>query len=59
MQSIPLRTYIFFTIGFEKVNILNTYRELGIAVVAYRPLRRGFTTGQYKSIDDLRILARN
>ena len=33
--------------------ILPTLRELGIALVAYSPLGRGFLTGQIKSIDDL------
>jgi len=32
--------------------ILDTCRELGITVVAYSPLGRGFLTGQYKSPDD-------
>lgn len=34
------------------INLLNTCRELGVAVVAYSPLGRGFLTGQFKSIDD-------
>ncbi|EPS35427.1 hypothetical protein H072_11177 [Dactylellina haptotyla CBS 200.50] len=33
-------------------NILNTCRELGISVVAYSPLGRGFLTGRYRSPDD-------
>ena len=33
--------------------ILPTLRELGIALVAYSPLGRGFLTGQIKSFDDL------
>lgn len=33
-------------------NLLATCRELGVAVVAYSPLGRGFLTGQYKSLDD-------
>lgn len=33
-------------------NLLATCRELGIAVVAYSPLGRGFLTGQLKSPDD-------
>jgi aryl-alcohol dehydrogenase-like predicted oxidoreductase len=27
-------------------------RELGVTIVAYSPLGRGFLTGKYKSIDD-------
>lgn len=34
------------------INLLNVCRELGVAVVAYSPLGRGFVTGQYKSPDD-------
>ena len=34
--------------------LLDTCRELGIAFVAYSPLGRGFLTGRYRSIDDLR-----
>ncbi|KIH95177.1 aldo-keto reductase [Sporothrix brasiliensis 5110] len=33
-------------------SLLDTCRELGIAVVAYSPLGRGFLTGQLKSPDD-------
>jgi len=33
--------------------VLPTVRELGIGLVAYSPLGRGFLTGQFKSIDDL------
>ncbi len=32
--------------------ILSTIRELGIGLVAYSPLGRGFLTGRFKSIDD-------
>ena len=33
--------------------ILSTCRELGIGLVAYSPLGRGFLTGRFKKIDDL------
>jgi aryl-alcohol dehydrogenase-like predicted oxidoreductase len=33
--------------------LLSTCRELGVALVAYSPLARGFLTGRYKSHDDL------
>lgn len=36
-----------------KVNLLNTCRELGIAVVAYSPIGRGVLTGQIQSFEDL------
>ncbi|KAI1376001.1 Aldo/keto reductase-like protein [Hypoxylon crocopeplum] len=34
-------------------NLLATCRELGVAVVCYSPLGRGFLTGRFKSLDDL------
>ncbi|KIL64883.1 hypothetical protein M378DRAFT_162750 [Amanita muscaria Koide BX008] len=36
----------------EKIGLLKTCRELGVAVVAYSPLGRGLLTGQFKSPDD-------
>ncbi|KAK9759792.1 Aldo-keto reductase str7 [Basidiobolus ranarum] len=36
----------------EKGHLLDTARELGIAVIAYSPLGRGLLTGQIKSVDD-------
>lgn len=32
--------------------LLDTCRELGISIVAYSPLGRGFLTGAYKTITD-------
>ncbi|KAF7545228.1 hypothetical protein G7Z17_g9336 [Cylindrodendrum hubeiense] len=32
--------------------LLDTCRELGVALVTYAPLGRGFLTGKYKSLDD-------
>ncbi|KAF3919329.1 hypothetical protein ABW21_db0202216 [Orbilia brochopaga] len=34
------------------LDILSTCRELGIAIVSYSPLGRGFLTGRYRSRDD-------
>lgn len=34
-------------------NLLQTCRELGVAMVTYSPLGRGFMTGRYKSLNDL------
>jgi aryl-alcohol dehydrogenase-like predicted oxidoreductase len=41
--------YSPFTIDIEdpKTGLLKTCRELGVAVIAYSPLSRGFLTGQY------------
>jgi aryl-alcohol dehydrogenase-like predicted oxidoreductase len=46
--------YSPFALDIEstEIGILETCRELGIAVVAYSPLGRGFLTGQIKSPDD-------
>lgn len=46
--------YSPFTLDIEKpdIDLLNTCRELGVAVVSYSPLGRGMLTGAYKSPDD-------
>ena len=36
-----------------EAEILPTVRELGVGLVAYSPLGRGFLTGRYRSADDL------
>lgn len=41
-----------FTPDIRENGILDACRELGIAIVAYSPLGRGFLTGAYKSVDD-------
>lgn len=41
-----------FTPDIRSNGILDTCRELGIAIVCYSPLGRGFLTGAYKSPDD-------
>ncbi|MEO1204501.1 MAG: aldo/keto reductase, partial [Pseudomonadota bacterium] len=44
--------YSLWTRGVEN-DILPTCRELGIGLVAYSPLGRGFLSGQIKTVDDL------
>jgi aryl-alcohol dehydrogenase-like predicted oxidoreductase len=46
--------YSPFTMDIEnpKIGLLKACRELGVAVVAYSPLGRGFLTGKYRSPDD-------
>ncbi|RDW91536.1 hypothetical protein BP5796_02701 [Coleophoma crateriformis] len=46
--------YSPFTTDIEhpSIGLLKTCRELGVAVVAYSPLGRGFMTGQYRSPAD-------
>jgi aryl-alcohol dehydrogenase-like predicted oxidoreductase len=36
----------------DEINLLKTCRELGVAVVAYSPLGRGFLTGSIRKRDD-------
>jgi len=46
--------YSPFALDIEspEIKLLSTCRELGIAIVAYSPLGRGFLTGQLKSPED-------
>jgi aryl-alcohol dehydrogenase-like predicted oxidoreductase len=44
--------YSLWTRDLE-AEVLPTLRELGIGLVAYSPLGRGFLTGQIRSVDDL------
>jgi len=46
--------YSPFSLDIEtpQIDILRTARELGVAIVAYSPLGRGFLTGAYSSPDD-------
>jgi aryl-alcohol dehydrogenase-like predicted oxidoreductase len=45
--------YSLFSREIERDGVLPTIRELGIALVPYSPLGRGFLTGSIRSIDDL------
>jgi aryl-alcohol dehydrogenase-like predicted oxidoreductase len=42
-----------FVLDIESNELLRTCRELGVAVVAYSPVGRGFLTGSIKKIEDL------
>ncbi|PJZ48030.1 aldo/keto reductase [Leptospira saintgironsiae] len=44
--------YSLFERDIERLGILNTLEELGIGLVAYSPLGRGFLTGQIKTPED-------
>jgi aryl-alcohol dehydrogenase-like predicted oxidoreductase len=44
--------FSLFERGVEETGILSTLQELGIGLVAYSPLSRGFLNGQIKSPDD-------
>ncbi|KAJ5622115.1 NADP-dependent oxidoreductase domain-containing protein [Penicillium herquei] len=47
--------YSPFALDIEspKIDLLNTCRELGIAVVAYSPIGRGLLTGQIQKFEDI------
>ncbi|KAJ3194526.1 hypothetical protein HK101_002541 [Irineochytrium annulatum] len=45
--------YSPWTLDIEQNDILSTCKELGIAVIPYSPLGRGFLTGALRSLDDL------
>ncbi|CAF3984662.1 unnamed protein product [Adineta steineri] len=42
----------FLDIERDEIGLLKTCRELGVALVCYSPLGKGFLTGRYKSPDD-------
>jgi aryl-alcohol dehydrogenase-like predicted oxidoreductase len=46
--------YSPFSVDIEdpSIGLLETARELGVAIVCYSPLGRGFLTGRYRSPDD-------
>ncbi|KAJ2537676.1 hypothetical protein EV175_006652, partial [Coemansia sp. RSA 1933] len=45
--------YSAWSTHVETNGVLDACRELGVTVVAYSPLGRGFLTGQIRSFDDL------
>jgi len=45
--------YSLWSTDVENNDILSTCRELGVTLVAYSPLARGFLSGQIKKFDDL------
>jgi aryl-alcohol dehydrogenase-like predicted oxidoreductase len=45
--------YSLFERGVEHNDVLETIRELGIGLVSYSPLGRGFLTGELKNLDKL------
>ncbi|PKB97102.1 aldo/keto reductase [Rhizophagus irregularis] len=44
--------YSPWTLDIETNGVMEVCRELGVTIVAYSPLGRGFLTGKYKSVDD-------
>jgi aryl-alcohol dehydrogenase-like predicted oxidoreductase len=45
--------YSLFSRDIEDAGVIETVRELGIALVAYSPLGRGLLSGEIRSLDDL------
>ena len=45
--------YSPWTLDHEQNDLIKTARELGVSIVAYSPLGRGFLSGNIKSLDDL------
>ncbi|OKP11108.1 Aldo-keto reductase yakc [NADP(+)] [Penicillium subrubescens] len=50
---VELKNAFATDIEWPTIDLLNTCRELGIAVVAYSPIGRGVLSGQIKTFDDL------
>jgi aryl-alcohol dehydrogenase-like predicted oxidoreductase len=48
--------YSPFAVDIEEpqINLFETARELGIAIIAYSPIGRGLLTGRYKSHEDIK-----
>ena len=51
VSMLRLWPFDFTHVGID--GVLATARELGITIVAYSPLGRGFLTGRFKKLDDL------
>ncbi|KAJ1887246.1 hypothetical protein LPJ81_006554, partial [Coemansia sp. IMI 209127] len=45
--------YSAWSLEIERDGLLDACRELGVTVIAYSPLGRGFLTGRVRSLDDL------
>ncbi|PKK55545.1 Aldo/keto reductase [Rhizophagus irregularis] len=48
----PIAAVQSLDLDIETNGVLEACRELGVTIVAYSPLGRGFLTGKYKSLDD-------
>jgi len=53
IASVEVEVSLWATEIFEKGGVADTCLELGIPVIAYSPLGRGFLTGELRSFDDI------
>ncbi|KAF2653559.1 Aldo/keto reductase [Lophiostoma macrostomum CBS 122681] len=51
--AVEIELSLFSRHALEKGGVVDTCHELGIPVVGYSPLDRGWLTGQFKTLDDL------
>ncbi|KAF2850049.1 Aldo/keto reductase [Plenodomus tracheiphilus IPT5] len=51
--SVEIELSLFSQDVLEKGGVVDTCRELGIPVVGYSPLDRGWLAGQFKTLDDI------
>jgi aryl-alcohol dehydrogenase-like predicted oxidoreductase len=49
---LTIQTFSPWCLDIEKNDLLATCRELGVSVVAFSPIGRGFLSGQIKSFDE-------
>ncbi|KAI4631136.1 hypothetical protein J4E83_002665 [Alternaria metachromatica] len=51
--AVEIELSLFSQGALEEAGVVDTCRELGIPIVGYSPLDRGWLTGQLKTLDDL------
>lgn len=51
--AVEIELSLFSRHALEQGGIVDTCRELGIPVIGYSPLDRGWLTGQFKTLDDI------
>ncbi|KAI8947601.1 NADP-dependent oxidoreductase domain-containing protein [Xylaria longipes] len=51
--AVEIELSLFSRHALEKDGVADTCRELGIPLIGYSPLDRGWLTGQFKTLDDL------
>jgi pyridoxine 4-dehydrogenase len=51
--AVEIELSLFSRHALDKDGVVDTCRELGIPIVGYSPLDRGWLTGQFKTLDDI------